>query len=234
MTEQERLLNKENNILQNQNISYADGEEQAKKDLEQFKQNLIENFNEAELREEFVDECKDTDKQESIKLKNVDSLFAHKRFHFDYVCGDTGLIDEQAELKWFIENCCSITDLKKNWKTVCNKLNEVHKENEELKRKHYNELMEEGVKIEKLREENEELKQQLSDKTKNNVKLNISFMKFKVQLIEVLQQNYNYAYNQRQKNLDNSIVARNYELLYQTIDNIAETMNVYIERFPKR
>ena len=55
------------------------------------------------------------------------------RFHFGYVCGDTGLIDEQAEHQWFIENCCSITDLKKNWKTVCDKLNEVNDENEELK-----------------------------------------------------------------------------------------------------
>lgn len=80
MTEQKRLLNKENNILQNQNIYYADGEEQAKKHLEQFKQNLIESFDEAELREEFIDECKDTEKQENIKLENVDSLFAHKRF----------------------------------------------------------------------------------------------------------------------------------------------------------
>ena len=56
-----------------------------------------------------------------------------ERFHFGYVCGDTGLIDEQAEHQWFIENCCSITDLKKNWKTVCNKLNEINEENEELK-----------------------------------------------------------------------------------------------------
>ena len=56
-----------------------------------------------------------------------------KRFHFGYVLGDTGLIDEQAEHKWFIENCCSITDLKKNWKTVCDKLNEIAEENEQLK-----------------------------------------------------------------------------------------------------
>lgn len=65
-----------------------------------------------------------------------------ERFHFDYVCGDTGLIDEQAEHQWFIGNCCSITDLKKNWKTVCDKLNEVNEENEILK------------------EENEQLKQE--------------------------------------------------------------------------
>lgn len=86
---------------------------------------------------------------------------------------------------------------------------------------------------EELSEENEELKQQLSDCKKDEKQLSISFMEFKMQLIKVLQQNYNYAYNQRQKNLDKSIVARNYEVLYQTIDNIAETMNVDIERFPK-
>ena len=85
-----------------------------------------------------------------------------------------------------------------------------------------------------LLNENEELKQQLSDCKKEEKQLSISFMEFKIQLIEVLQQNYNYAYNQRQKNLDKSIVARTYEVLYQTIANIAETMNVDIERFPKR
>lgn len=87
--------------------------------------------------------------------------------------------------------------------------------------------------LNKLNEENEQLKQQLSDCKKDEIQLSISFMEFKMQLIEVLQQNYNYAYNQRQKNLDKSIVARNYEVLYQTIENIAETMNVDIERFPK-
>ena len=100
-----------------------------------------------------------------------------ERFHFDYVCGDTGLIDEQAELKWFIENCCSITDLKKNWKTVCNKLNEINEENEELKQayvklKHYHSnLHDECIELEwdkdryykdvlTLEQENEELKKE--------------------------------------------------------------------------
>ena len=56
-----------------------------------------------------------------------------KRFHFGYVCGDTGLIDDEADLKWFIENCCNINDLKKNWIIVCDKLNELADEIEELK-----------------------------------------------------------------------------------------------------
>ena len=55
-----------------------------------------------------------------------------KRFKFGYVLGDTGLIDEQTE-EWFIENCCSVSDAKKNWITVLDKLNEVAKENEDLK-----------------------------------------------------------------------------------------------------
>jgi len=94
-------------------------------------------------------------------------------------------------------------------------LNELHDENNKLKK------------------ENGGLKQELYDCKEDEKQLSISFMDYKMQLIEVLQQNYNYAYNQRQKNLDDSIVARTYEVLYQTIYNIAETMNVDIERFPK-
>lgn len=45
-------------------------------------------------------------------------------------------------------------------KEIIHLLNELHEENEELKRKHYNELMEEGVKIERLRAEIKQLKQE--------------------------------------------------------------------------
>ena len=117
------------------------------------------------------------------------------------------------------------------------------KENGELKQRVNlisDEITAQGIVIEgyqdrnkKLFEENEQLKSQLYDCKKDEKQLSISFMEFKMQLIEVLQQNYNYAYNQRQRNLDNSIIARTYEVLYQTIYNIAETMNVDIERFPK-
>lgn len=55
-----------------------------------------------------------------------------KRFHFGYVLGDTGLIDENTN-EWFIENCCSASDLKKNWITVCDKLNTISDENEQYK-----------------------------------------------------------------------------------------------------
>ena len=86
-----------------------------------------------------------------------------KRFHFGYVCGDTGLIDEEAEDKWFIENCCSCSDLKKNWITVCNKLNELAEENEQLNDSllSTSKELQYGVKkVQKLAKENEQLKQQ--------------------------------------------------------------------------
>lgn len=55
-----------------------------------------------------------------------------KRFRKGYCCGDTGLIDEQKG-EWFIENINSVSDLKKNWDKVIDKLNEVAEENEQLK-----------------------------------------------------------------------------------------------------
>ena len=51
-----------------------------------------------------------------------------KRFRKGYVLGDTGLIDEEGELKWFIENINSVSDLEKNWDKVIDKLNEVAEE----------------------------------------------------------------------------------------------------------
>ena len=87
--------------------------------------------------------------------------------------------------------------------------------------------------LNELSEENEQLKQQIKEIKTDEKQLSISFMEYKMQLIEVLQQNYNYAYNQRQKNLDKNIVARTYEVLAQTVYHIAETMNVDIKRFPK-
>lgn len=130
-----------------------------------------------------------------------------------------------------------------DWDTVIEWLNELSEENGQLKKNNLN--LQEDLDYFKaknssletgmfnLERENDQLKQQINDCKKDEKQLSISFIEFKMQLIKVLQQNYNYAYNQRQKNLDNSIVARTYEVLYQTIDNIAETMNVDIGRFPK-
>lgn len=84
-----------------------------------------------------------------------------------------------------------------------------------------------------MKKENEQLKETINEVKTDEKQLSISFMGYKMQLIEVLQQNYNYAYSQRQKNLDKSIVAKTYEVLAQTVYHIAETMNVDIERFPR-
>ena len=110
----------------------------------------------------------------------------NKRFHFGYVLGDTGLIDEKAKNhKWFIENCCSASDLKKNWITVCDKLNNLADENEQLESENkelndtvkrlndnINELLEVDFEEDllkenkELKEENEQLKTELEAMSK--------------------------------------------------------------------
>ena len=55
-----------------------------------------------------------------------------KRFIKGYCCGDTGLVDKEKE-EWFVENINSISDSKRNWNDVLDKLNEVAEENEQLK-----------------------------------------------------------------------------------------------------
>ena len=102
-----------------------------------------------------------------------------KRFHFGYVLGDTGLIDEQAtEHKRFIENCCSVTDLRKNWKTVCDKLNEVDEENQQsLKKRNdalFNYHMETNI-VAELKNENKQLTEE-NEALKNFVKNNFNEM----------------------------------------------------------
>ena len=55
-----------------------------------------------------------------------------KRFIKGYCCGDVGLVDTKKE-EWFVENINSISDSKRNWDDVLDKLNEVAQENEQLK-----------------------------------------------------------------------------------------------------
>ncbi|MBR0059623.1 MAG: hypothetical protein IJP99_09870 [Methanobrevibacter sp.] len=123
---------------------------------------------------------------------------------------------------------------------VTNELNRLADENEQLKQSLHNKMDSDAwwekkatERVEELEKENEQLKQTINEVKTDEKQLSISFMDYKMQLIEVLQQNYNYAYSQRQKNLDKSIVARTYEVLAQTVYHIAETMNVDIERFPR-
>ena len=55
-----------------------------------------------------------------------------KRFIKGYCCGDVGLVDTKKE-EWFVENINSISDSKRNWDDVLDKLNEVAQENEQLR-----------------------------------------------------------------------------------------------------
>ena len=145
--------------------------------------------------------------------------------------------DENEQLK------DSLLSTSKELQYGVKKVQKLAKENEQLKIQLQNTsdqrdefhrgARENANRIGKLEKENEQLKQQIQEVKTDEKQLSISFMGYKMQLIEVLQQNYNYAYNQRQKNLDKSIVARTYEVLAQTVYHIAETMNVDIERFPK-
>ena len=141
-----------------------------------------------------------------------------------------GRVEEEAEYSYDVfANSMSSTE-------IIDKLNELTNENEQLKQDRNEMFIRERDARNELRDikiENEQLKETINEVKTDEKQLSISFMGYKMQLIEVLQQNYNYAYSQRQKNLDKSIVAKTYEVLAQTVCNIAETMNVDIERFPK-
>ena len=76
--------------------------------------------------------------------------------------------------------------------------------------------------LNKLHEENITIK-------KDEKQLSIDFMGFKMKLIEVLQKNYDYAYNQRQKNLDDVKIAHAYAMLMGTVKGIAEDMEVDLD-----
>lgn len=54
-------------------------------------------------------------------------------------------------------------------------------------------------------------------------------MEIKKELIEVLQKNYYYAYNKRQKNLDDVKIAHAYAMLIGTVKGIAEDMEVDLD-----
>lgn len=52
-------------------------------------------------------------------------------------------------------------------------------------------------------------------------------------LLKVLQKHYDYADNQRQKNLDNVIVYRAYDVLRYTVYDISRELDVPIDRFKR-
>lgn len=73
-----------------------------------------------------------------------------------------------------------------------------------------------------LYDENQELK-------KKNKELSIDFMDFKMKLIEQSQIHYDYASEQRQKNLDDPLLAKAYEIICCDVRKLAEEMRVDLE-----
>lgn len=81
----------------------------------------------------------------------------------------------------------------------------------------------------KLKKENEQLKQCLNVAKNDEKQLGIDFMGFKMKLIEQLQIHYDYASEQRQKNLDNLLVAKAYDIIRYDVRKLAEEMGVDLE-----
>ena len=76
--------------------------------------------------------------------------------------------------------------------------------------------------LNELYDENQELK-------KKNKQLCIDFIDFKMKLTGQLQIHYDYASEQRQKNLDNPFVAQAYDIIRCDVRELAEEMRVDLE-----
>ena len=76
--------------------------------------------------------------------------------------------------------------------------------------------------LNELHEENQELK-------KKNKQLSIDFMDFKMKLIEQLRIHYDYVSEQRQKNLDDPLLAKAYDIIRYDVVDLAEEMRVDLE-----
>ena len=83
--------------------------------------------------------------------------------------------------------------------------------------------------LNKLWNENEQLKQCLNEAKNDEKQLSIDFMGFKMKLIEQLQIHYDYANEQRQKNLDNPLLAKAYDIIRYDVRKLAEEMGVDLE-----
>ena len=82
---------------------------------------------------------------------------------------------------------------KEDAKELCNLLNELSEENTMLKERRHediNELSVIAMKYKALEKENKQLKEQLSEAKADEKQLGISFMGYKMKLIEVLQKKY--------------------------------------------
>ena len=120
--------------------------------------------------------------------------------------------------------------------TRCDELyQKLYDENEELKHRikklqnelnNYSEICNE---LNALVDENEHLKFKLEEVRSDEKQLGISFMEFKMKLIEKLQIHYDYATEQKQKNLNDIFVAKAYDIIRYDIKKLAEEMGVDLE-----
>lgn len=85
------------------------------------------------------------------------------------------------------------------------------------------------VMLDKKNKEIEQLKFKLEKVRNDEKQLGISFIEFKMKLIEKLQIHYNYATEQKQKNLNNVFVAQTYDIIRYDIRKLAEEMGVDLE-----
>lgn len=90
------------------------------------------------------------------------------------------------------------------------------------------ELSAEGVvsDLNELYDENEQLKQCLKEVKNDEKQLGIDFMDFKMKLIGQIQIHYDYASEQRQKHLDNPLLAKAYDIIRYDVRKLAEEMGV--------
>lgn len=97
----------------------------------------------------------------------------------------------------FWDNHCDLADCYLTCEDVVDRLNDLHDENQELKKK--------------------------------NKQLSIDFMDFKMKLIEQLQIHYDYASEQRQKNIWYPFISKAYEIICCDVRELAEEMRVDLE-----
>ena len=105
-----------------------------------------------------------------------------KRFTYEYDEYNGNLFDNKMNTFYHIE------DSDENIEVLCDRLNWLVKENEQLK--HRLAISEKANFISALEKENKQLKEQLSEAKADEKQLGISFMGYKMKLIEVLQKKY--------------------------------------------
>ena len=112
---------------------------------------------------------------------------------------------------------------------IATAINELIEENEQLQHKLSQQEMEYATTACRQAEENEQLKFELEEVRSDEKQLGISFMEFKMKLIEKLQIHYDYATEQRQKNLNDIFVTKAYDIIRYDIKKLAEEMGVDLE-----